>query len=432
MNQFTFEGKTRSMLIGGIILGVVSMLLTLFAGGEMASTRFWSNFLHNATFFLGIGFMAAFAMSVWITAWSGWFVMSKRVFEALASFMGLGGIFMLIIAIGNYAGFHHLYHWADAEAVAGDPVLQGKSAFLNKHMYLLATVAFVGMWWFMNKKIRDYSVDEDTNGRFGDFKHMYSTRKWAAGYLAIAGYSSAIIIWLWLMSIDAHWYSTMYAWYAGSSWWVSMLAFAILIIIYLKSKGALPNLNEDVIHDLGKFLFGFSVFWTYLWFSQFMLIWYGNVGEETIYFHTRINEYPFLFYLIIVLNFPIPFLVLMSNSNKRKMGTMVFTSIVVIIGHWLDFFLMIKPGVRHTAMEHLAHAEHATAAHTEGGHEVAHEVVEHVSHFAAGFTLPGFLELGTFIGFLSLFLFVVFNTLSKAALEPANDPFIEEAKHHHV
>ncbi len=430
MNQFTFEGKTKSMLIGGIILGVVSMLLTLFAGGEMASTRFWSNFLHNATFFLGIGFMAAFAMSVWITAWSGWFVMSKRVFEALASFMGLGGIFMLIIAIGNYVGFHHLYHWADAEAVAADPILTGKSPFLNKHMYLFATLAFVGLWWFMNKKIRAYSVDEDTNGRFGDFKHMYSTRKWAAGYLAIAGYSSAIVIWLWLMSIDAHWYSTMYAWYAGSSWWVSMLAFSILIIIYLKSKGALPNLNEDVIHDLGKFLFGFSVFWTYLWFSQFMLIWYGNVGEETIYFHTRIHEYPFLFYLIIVLNFPIPFLILMSNSNKRKMGTLVFTSIVIIIGHWLDFFLMIKPGVRHTAMEHLSHAEHAATA--EGGHEVAHEAVEHVSHFAAGFTLPGFLEIGTFIGFLSLFLFVVFNTLSKAALEPVNDPFIEEAKHHHV
>jgi len=260
--------------------------------------------------------------------------MSKRVFEALSMFIGIGGILMLIIAIGNYVGFHHLYHWTDAEAVASDKVLKGKSVFLNKNSYLLFTVLFVVLWWWMTKKIRTFSVDEDSNGRFGDFTHMFKQRKWAAGFLAIAGYTSAIAIWLWLMSVDAHWYSTLYAWYVGASWWVSMLAFAILIVIYLKSKGGLPNLNEDVIHDLGKFLFGFSIFWTYLWFSQFMLIWYGNVGEETTYFYTRIHEYPVLFYSIIVLNFPIPFLLLMSNSNKRKMGTLIFSSIIIIIGHW--------------------------------------------------------------------------------------------------
>ncbi len=428
MNQFTFEGKTKTMLLGGIVLGVVSMLLSYFMGGELAGARFWSNFLHNSIFFLGIAFMAMFAMSVWITAWSGWFVMGKRVFEAISMFTGVGLLLMLIIAIGNYAGFHHLYHWNDLEAVAHDKVLQGKSPFLNRNSYMIFTVLFGAMWWWMTMKIRKESVDEDKNGGFGDFKHMFSQRTWAAAFLAISGYTSAIVIWLWLMSVDAHWYSTLYAWYVGASWWVTMIAFSILIIIYLKSKGGLPNLNEDVIHDLGKFLFGFSIFWTYLWFSQYMLIWYGNVGEETSYFWTRAHGYKFLFRLILVLNFPLPFLVLMKNSNKRKMGTLIFTSIVVIIGHWLDFFLMVKPGVRQTA-EHLLHA---SGEHEAAGHEAAHEVVEHTIPFLSGFSLPGFLEIGTFIGFLSLFLYVVFASLAKADLEPSHDPFIEEAKHHHV
>ncbi len=433
MNQFTFEGKTKSLLFGGIGIGVLCMILTFVMGGELAQTRFWSNFLHNSLFFFGIAFMATFAMSVWITAWSGWFVMGKRVFEAIAAFMGIGGLLMLILAIGNFVGFHHLYHWNDAEAVASDPVLQGKSPFLNKTVYLLVTVSFIGLWWWMNKKIRDYSVDEDNNGSFGDFSQMFSSRKWAAAFLAFSGYSSAIAIWLWLMSVDAHWYSTLYAWYVGASWWVTMIAFSILLIIYLKSKGGLPNLNEDVIHDLGKFLFGFSIFWTYLWFSQYMLIWYGNVGEETTYFWTRAHGYKFLFRLVLVLNFPLPFLILMKNSNKRKYGTLIFTSIVVIIGHWLDFFLMIKPGVRQTA-EHLMHAGGHEAAGHEAAHEAAGHVVEHAADipFALGFSLPGLLEIGTFIGFLSLFLYVVFVTLSKANLEPVHDPFIEEAKHHHV
>ncbi len=423
MEYFDFSGKLKTRLLIGIAIGVISMILTFVAGGELAAARFWSNFLHNAVFFTGISFAAMFAVAVWITSWSGWFVMSKRVFESMAQFIGIGAIMMLIIAIGNYVGYHHLYHWADAEAVARDKVLQGKSPFLNNNFYLIATVVFLGVLYYIAKRVHALSVEEDEHGGPGDFSFQYKIRKYAAGYLPLTGVASAILIWLWLMSVDAHWYSTLYAWYAASSWWVTMIAFGILLILYLKSRGGLPNVNLDVIHDMGKFLFGFSIFWTYLWFDQFMLIWYGNVGEETVYFHTRLNEYPILFWAILILNFPIPFLVLMSNTNKRKVGTMVFTAIAVIIGHWLDFFLMVKPGTRHTAMELMA--EH-------GGAEAGHEAAAHASHFALGFNLPGFLEIGTFIGFLSLFLYVTFTVLAKARLEPVHDPYIEEAKHHHV
>ncbi|HRG19996.1 MAG TPA: hypothetical protein PLQ57_03160, partial [Saprospiraceae bacterium] len=234
------------------------------------------------------------------------------------------------------------------------------------------------------------------------------------------------LIWQWVMSVDAHWYSTMFAWYSLASLFVAMMCLVALILLYLRSKGYYQNLTKHHMHDVGKFIFGISVFWTYLWFSQFMLIWYANIGEETIYFKERYDNYPVLFFGNFVINFVLPFLVLMRNDTKWKNGSLSFVAIVVFLGHWLDFFLMVKPGVLHTAHEVGGHgAEHgATEAH---GH-----AAEHVSSFVQGFTFPGLLELGTMLGFLGLFLFVMFNALSKTRLTSEKDPYVEESLHHHV
>ena len=217
------------------------------------------------------------------------------------------------------------------------------------------------------------------------------------------------------MSVDPHWYSTLFAWYSAASWFVAMVAMTIMIIGYLQSKGYYPEFNRDHLHDLGKFLFAFSIFWTYLWFSQFMLIWYGNVGEETTYFFTRRDHYPVLFYGNLVINFVLPFLILLRNDTKRKLGTMFFVSGLVFFGHWIDYFLMIKPGVLHTTQALSAAGE------------------DHGSHaIAAGFGMPGFLEIGMMLGFLGLFIYMVFWQLSKASLIPKNDPYLAESLHHHV
>ncbi|MCZ2337692.1 MAG: quinol:cytochrome C oxidoreductase, partial [Chitinophagales bacterium] len=209
-------------------------------------------------------------------------------------------------------------------------------------------------------------------------------------------------------------YSTMFAWYTSASAFVAMLALAILLVIFLKSRGYFELVNENHIHDLGKYLFAFSIFWTYLWFSQFMLIWYANIGEETIYFKERYNNYATLFFANIAINFLVPFIILMRNDTKRKVGTMTFVAIVVLLGHWLDFFLMIKPGT-------LITANHAMGVETEA-----------VQGFVSGFTVPSLLDLGTFIGFLGLFVYVSLWIMSKAALTPKNDPYLEESVHHHV
>ncbi|MEL6925774.1 MAG: hypothetical protein AAFO94_17140 [Bacteroidota bacterium] len=355
----------------------------------------------------------------------------KRIWEAYSLFLVVGLVLMSIMVIGLWGHMHHIYHWADAEAVATDRILQHKSSFLNPVFYTVGTLGFLGIWSFFAFKIRSLSLAEDNNGGLNDFSWHNSIRKWAAAFLPIAAFSSAAMIWQWIMSIDAHWYSTMFAWYTSASWFVAAICLTILTIIYLKTRGYLDQVTDEHIHDLGKFLFAFSIFWTYLWFSQYMLIWYANVGEETIYFKERVDNYPVLFYGNLLINFVLPFFVLMRNSTKRKYGSIAFVSIVVFFGHWWDFFNMIKPGALHTALEAASHADGmhgmADAAHGgEHGAEMAHAA------FTAGFTIPGLLELGTFLGFFGLFFYVVFHHLSKASLEAKNDPYLVESVHHHV
>jgi len=427
----------------GMAIGAICLGITWFSDDAL-HTRFWSNFLHNSVFFTGISFMAAFFICICITAWAGWYTTFKRVWESMSMFLVVGLVLMLILALGVYFGWHHLYHWADAESVANDKILKGKSAFLNKNFYLIGTVFFIGLWYFLIAKIRALSVAEDEDGD-AEFSHHHKMRVYAAIFLPIAGFTSAAMMWQWVMSIDAHWYSTMFAWYASASWFVAMICLTVIIILFLKGRGYFQQVSVEHMHDLGKLIFAFSIFWTYLWFSQFMLIWYANVGEETIYFKERMENYPVLYWGNLLINFVLPFFVLMRNDTKRKYGSLGFIAGAVFVGHWFDFFQMIKPGVLHTAHELSGHghghgddhgaAHGAESAHGDHSHEAAHhvgEAAEHTSEFLMGFSFPGFLEIGTMIGFLCLFLLVFFTVLSRARLVPEKDPYLEESIHHHV
>jgi hypothetical protein len=486
MNQYTFANSHRNVLLGAIGIGVICMILT-WMGDDVNHTRFWTNFLHNSVFFTMISLMAAFFIAVCITAYAGWHTTFKRVWEAYAAFLVVGLVLMLTLAVGVYMHWHHLYHWAVEADVATDQVLKGKSSFLNKNWYFGGTLIFLGTWAFFGYKLRKLSIAEDGTGD-RTYSHHKTMKVYAAIFLPIVGFTSAAMLWQWIMSIDAHWYSTMFAWYSTASAFVSMIALTIILIIFLKSNGYFEVVNSSHIHDLGKFLFAISVFWTYLWFSQFMLIWYANIGEETIYFKERYNNYPYLFYGNIAVNFLVPFLILMRNDTKRKFGSVSFVAAIVLIGHWVDYFLMIKPGAlinanhslhaghgadahgasshgeaAHGAADHaahvvtnvghgadtvahraahggahdtMAHAAEAAGAHTGGGHDVASHAVDahaaHVAPFVEGFTYPGLLEFGTFIGFLGLFFYVALTVLSRSELVPKNDPYLEESLHHHV
>ncbi len=421
-HSFTMTGRERNVLFGFMGLGLLCIVLTLI-GDDAVHSRFWSNYLINAVFFTGVSFIALFIMAAFTTTYTGWYIVVKRIWEGYAQFLWVGLILMLVLIIGVWGHFHHLYHWADEAAVAEDPVLLGKSGFLNKYWYTFGTIIILGTWYFFfARPMRKLSLREDVEGHDANFSLYKKYKMYSAIFLPIGAFTSAAMIWQWVMSVDAHWYSTMFAWYTTASWFVACLAITIMLAIYLKGRGALPFVTTEHMHDLGKYLFAFSIFWTYLWFSQYMLIWYANVGEETIYFHTRINEYPVLFYGNLVLNFIVPFFVLMRNDTKRKAGTLFFVAFVVLLGRFLDFFQMVKPGVLHTTHEALAHH----------GEEAATEAAHHASSFTAGFTIPGLLEIGTFLGFLAFFIFFVFKQMEKAPLLPKNDPYLAESLHHHV
>ena len=428
MKQFTFEAKQKSFLIGAMVLGLICLVISFFAEPEQITaggfhSRFWSNFLHNSAFFTGMAFMITFVLAAFTTAYSGWHVTFKRVWEGFSLFLLPGLALMAILGIANYLHANHLYHWADSEAVQADKILKGKSGFLNNHWYLFGTLIIVGGWYFFAKKFRDLSLQEDESGAHtSNFSFHRKSRFFAALFLPIAAFTGPAMVWEWIMSIDAHWYSTLFAWYSMASWFLAACSLTIMLVIYLKSKGYMEHVTIEHLHDLGKYMFAFSVFWTYCWFSQYMLIWYGNVGEETIYFRERVDSYPVLFYGNLIINFVLPFLILMRNTTKRRYGTLVFTSLLVSIGHWWDFFYMIKPGVLKTAAEAMAHGHDATGEHG----------AEHAASFVSGSTIPGLLELGVFAGFTALFVYFVFSRLEKAALVPANDPYLEESLHHEV
>lgn len=430
MKQFTFEAKQKNVLMGVMGLGLLCLIISFFSEPEQIAaggfhTRFWSNFLHNSVFFTGMAFMITFVMAAFITAYAGWHVVFKRIWEAFSLFLVPGLVLMAILGIGNYAHLHHLYHWTDAAEVAKDVVLKGKSSFLNNHWYLFGTIIIMGAWYFVAKKFRELSLEEDKNGHSAvNYSQHREMRKYAAIFLPIAAFTGPALVWQWVMSLDAHWYSTLFAWYSMASWWLAACSLTIMLMIYLKSKGYFEVVTKEHLHDLGKFMFAFSIFWTYCWFSQYMLIWYSNIGEETVYFHQRINEYPVLFYGNLVINFVLPFLILMRNTTKRRYGTLFFTAALVFVGHWFDYFYMIKPG----ALNNSLHALHAAGGHGAEGAEHA----EHAASFVSGFTVPGLMEIGIFLGFTAAFIYFVFSKLEQAALMPKNDPYLEESLHHEV
>jgi hypothetical protein len=232
----------------------------------------------------------------------------------------------------------------------------------------------------------------------GSTIHWYKSRSLSAWFLVFFGVSSSVAAWDWVMSIDAHWFSTMFGWYVFASWWVTGLAFIVYVVVKLKEAGYLKVVNANHLHDLGKFCFAFSVFWTYIWFSQFLLIYYANIPEEIVYFIERMKVAPYnwIFYLNLFLNFVFPFLLLMTRDAKRHMSMLKIVAPIIMIGHWFDFYNMITPGVM---------------------------------QYNGGF---GFLEIGLFMIFLGAFVYVVLTGLTKLPLVGKNHPMLQESLHHHI
>jgi len=402
MNQnFTTPAKIKTIFLALMAVGAILFAIGVLTGMGNAS-RIWTAVLYNSFFFLGISLIGLFFVAVHEIGFGGWMVSMKRIGEAMSTYIPIGGIFVLIAVI---AGSHDIYHWTHKElyevgSEKYDALLAGKTAYLNMPFFTVRSIIYVLLWSLIAFWFRRNSLNQDKEFNIANYK---KSKVISAIFLVVFAVTSSTAAWDWLMSIDPHWYSTLYGWYTFASIFVSGLCVIALITITLKNYGYLKTVNKEHLHDLGKMIFGFSVFWTYLWFSQFMLIWYANISEETLYYYDRFNGgYKALFFLVFIINFIFPFLTLITRGAKRTFGWMSVACVVIIIGHWLDFYVMTMPG----AMSHA------------GGVE------------ATGMSI--FIELALASFFVGLFGFVTYRSLSKAPLLQTNHPFVQESILHHT
>ncbi|MFZ9263182.1 MAG: quinol:cytochrome C oxidoreductase [Chitinophagaceae bacterium] len=385
--------------VGGLafVLGVVFLGMSK---DELAQTRFWSVLLQNSTFFLLVVNASMFFICVTTLAMGGWQMAFRRVPEAISSVVPVFSILALLVFVGLIFGHkHNIYHWLDKEHVAHDPILKGKSAFLNPTFFMVWTIITLTLWSFVGAKMRKLSSEADEQmDQEASKKFIWNNTVWAATFIVFFALTVASTIpWLWLMSIDAHWYSTMYSWYTFASTFVAGMALVAIFVVYLKNQDYLEYVSEEHLHDLGKFMFAFSVFWTYLWYSQFMLIWYANIPEETVYFKPRMQgPYRGIFFLNLIINFVLPFLLLMRRGSKRNFTTMTFVAVLIILGHWIDFYQMVMPGTLH----------------------------EHYS--------LGWFEFGILIFYAGLIMYFVGRGLTKKPLLAVHHPFVKESLIHHT
>ncbi|MFM9008643.1 MAG: quinol:cytochrome C oxidoreductase [Bacteroidota bacterium] len=407
--EFTSRNKLVAMVM--IAIGLLSVIVQFATHHEQT----WANLLWNNFLFLGMALGATFFLAVQYVAEVGWSAVIKRPLEAMGQSIPVAGIIMiLIIAFGG----HSLYHWMD-EGITDpnspnyDKIIAGKTGFLNPAFFWVRVILYFVIWSYFARLFRANSLRMDAGE--GTAAYLRNS-KMAAVFLVLFAVTESTMSWDFIMSIETHWYSTLFAWYTFAGLFVTSIATLAFIVAYLKHRGYLEEVTEHHLHDIGKFMFAFSIFWTYLWFAQFMLIWYSNIPEEVTYFMLRQDHYRGIWLAAFFINFIAPFLVLMTRDAKRKKYLLMFMSVVIFFGHWLDFYIMTIPGSMVTA------GHHAAAGHAAAGHDAHHAL----------FGSIGLLEIGTLIGFLGLFAYITQHFLSKAPLVAKNHPMMEESLHHAI
>ena len=352
----------------------------------------WASIYVAAFFFFMISLGALVFYAIQYASQAGWSPVLFRVMEGISSYILPGGIIIFVLLALSSLHLNHLFVWMDPEVRATDEIIINKSSYLNVPFFLIRAAIYIAGWSIFQYFLRRNSVrlDGATDNHY--FKKNF---KLSAGFLVFFIVTESMMSWDWIMSLDPHWFSTLFGWYVFASMFVSGITMIALVAIYLKSRGYLLFVNDSHIHDLAKFMFGISIFWTYLWFSQFMLIWYSNIPEEVTYYVSRIEDYGILFFGMVVLNFLFPVLLLMNSDFKRVNWFVVMTGIVILLGHYIDIYVMIMPA-------------------TVGD-----------SWFF------GISEISSLLLFGGLFIFVVFNSLTKHPLLVKRNPFIKESEHFH-
>ncbi len=390
MKEQTNVSKTfRIITLTFIFIGVCAFLFGLISDPK----RTWANYLIVNYYFLSLALGGAFFLVIQSISQSGWSAGFRRVPEAMMAYIPFAAVFFLLL----FFGINDLYHWSHKEAVLLDRLLQHKSPFLNVPFFFARMIIYFALWIFLTRILRKISIREDQADPANQEKILMLFSKnelYSKIFIFVFAITFSLSAFDWIMSVDVHWYSTIFALKNLVASFLHGVSILALIIFILYKRGYFPFLNEYHLHDFARYIFMLSIVWGYFWFAQFMIIWYGNIPEETVYYYVRWQEgWKTLFFLEIVLNWAIPFLILLPVKTSRNMTVIIAVIFFLIIGQYLDLFVQIIPGT-------------------------------------TGVLKFGWIEGGLFLGYAGLFSLVVAITLSKAKLIPSNHPYLDESLNH--
>lgn len=391
MENFTIDKQLiiskRFNYLTLILMGIGAV--TIIAGLFVNPVKTWANYLMNNYYFLSLAIGATFFLAMQYVTNSGWSSAFIRIPQAMSKVIPVIAVLMIPILV---FGMPEIYHWAHPGITAHDPLIAHKSPYLNLPFFIIRYVIYFAVWILLTRYLNRLSLKEDIIGGLDNFHKSGFYSKVYVFALAIT-YSLASFDWI--MSVDAHWYTTIFAFRNFIMAFYHGTVVLTLIVIILNKMGYLPFLNKAHLKDFSKYIFILSIIWTYLWFSEYILIWYANIPEETIYYYPRTRgEFQPLFYLELILNFAIPFALLLSNYLVSHKNSLLGICIVIILGQWVDLYLQVIVG-------------------TYGKLQI------------------GLIEVGTFIGFAGMFAFVVARALKAAPMVARNHPLLEESLEHH-
>jgi hypothetical protein len=377
-------GGTRTLLLLFAAVGLV----TFGIGLATDAPRTWTSFLHNHFFFmslaLGGGFIAALQ---WLTG-AMWSAPVRRLSESFTAYLP----FALLCFIALYFGMHHLYRWTDPAYVHGDHVLENKSGYLSIGFFFVRNIVALLAWIFLSRALVGNSVAQDSDR---SYSYTARNRVLAPAFMIVFGVTFTMNAFDSVMSLDAHWFSTMFGIYCFAGLFYSSLALTCLLTLSLRGK-LVGIINDNHLHDIGKFMFAFTVFWAYIGFAQFMLIWYANLPEETGYFMRRFHEnWLWVSIFLLVGKFLTPFFLLLPRDSKRNPTMLRLVGCFMLFAQWIDVMWMVQP------------------------------------EFYAEGPRFGWLEGGVLLGFVGIFGLAVARFLGRNNIVAIGDPRLAESVFHH-
>lgn len=385
--KFVSTQSIKTLYSVGILVG----LIVFVAGLIKDPQRIWFAFLVSFFYFLCLSMGGLFFTAIQHVTSAGWSVNIRRIPESFVSFLPIAGVAALVMLFG----LNHLYEWTNLQEVAHDHILQAKQGYLNVPFFIVRVILFFAIWIYFGRKIVGNSVAQDLSG---DENLTLKNLSTSVKFLLVFALSFSLFSVDFLMSLEPHWYSTIYGVYCFAGLFQSTIALMVIVTVYLSKKGLLRGLvSENHYHDLGKFMKGFTVFYAYIAFSQFILIWYANLPEETIFYLNRgQGMWLAISWSLLIFKFIVPFLLLLPKWAKRNPTQLVLVATIIMIMQYVDIYWLVYPTLDNSSVQF------------------------------------GWQEVGMFLGFMGLFAFSVSRFLENHNLVPIKDPRIEESIHHHV